>query len=222
VKERIKLDESGLVMFKGKKDGITIILDEAVEFDELRRVFSEKIGTAKDFFSDSQLSVNFSGRELTPDEKATLIEIMQEETGSAVTEIIKPEPKVDPKPPPPEVKQQTPNTQELNLTVFHKGSLRSGQNINHSGSIVVIGDTNPGSHLTAEGNIIVLGSLKGFAHAGSKGDLSCFIAALNLMPTQIRIGSIITYIPQEMNTRVKQTVPSCAYVEDKQIFIAKL
>lgn len=212
------MDENGLVTFKGKKNGITIILDKAATFEELKDVFSKKVLEARSFFGDSRIAVTFSGRVLSQGEKKELLGIM--ESSMNVSEAAKPEDKADLP-----LVTELAYSQAVNSTVFHKGSLRSGQSIKHDGSIVVLGDVNPGAILTARGNIIVLGALKGFVHAGCMGDDSCYISALNLIPTQIRIADIITYIPPEMNVKNiknKQTFPSYAYVENDRIYIARL
>jgi len=217
------LEDGSLVTFKGKNGGITVTFGGDADFEELTKVFTSKVAGAKNFFDGSKLSVTFSGRGLTPVEKEILLGIMAEQTLADITENPKETVNIQKTPVIKQIKlPPPPYKQELNSTIFHKGSLRSGQSIAHDGSIVVMGDVNPGSQLTAQGNVIVLGALKGFAHAGCKGDLTAYIAALNLKPTQIRIGDIITYIPKEMHARIKQTIPSYAYVENGQIYIAKL
>ena len=73
-------------------------------------------------------------------------------------------------------------------------TLRSGQKIETEHSLVVIGDVNSGAELVAGGDIIVLGSLRGVAHAGAYDETGGgrFIVAMDLQPTQLRIGSIIS------------------------------
>jgi len=105
-------------------------------------------------------------------------------------------------------------------TAYFRSGLRSGQSIKYHGSIVIMGDVNPGSEVVAEGNVIVLGTLKGMAHAGSKGDHSCFVSALVLQPTQLRIGKLITHIPAPARGEKRQ--PSYAYVKDDQVFVAQI
>jgi septum site-determining protein MinC len=61
--------------------------------------------------------------------------------------------------------------------------------------MIVLGDVNPGAEVIATGDIIVLGVLRGVAHAGALGDASSVIIALNLVPTQLRIGHFITRPP---------------------------
>ena len=50
---------------------------------------------------------------------------------------------------------------------------------------------NPGAKVIAKGNIVVLGALKGTAYAGADGDSTCFVAALDMNPMQIKIGDYI-------------------------------
>jgi septum site-determining protein MinC len=45
-------------------------------------------------------------------------------------------------------------------------TVRSGMDIRHEGSIIIMGDVNPGGEIYAAGDIIVWGRLRGIAHAG--------------------------------------------------------
>ena len=83
-------------------------------------------------------------------------------------------------------------------TRFIRHTLRSGQ-IERAleGNMVILGDVNPGAEVVAAGDIIVLGTLRGVAHAGALGNTSSVIFALNLLPTQLRIGRFITRAPAE-------------------------
>ncbi|MCB0331007.1 MAG: septum site-determining protein MinC [Bdellovibrionales bacterium] len=74
------------------------------------------------------------------------------------------------------------------------GTLRSGQRIESEHSIIVAGDLNSGAELVAGGDIFVLGKLRGVAHAGAYDETGAgrVIFALELEPTQLRIGSVIT------------------------------
>lgn len=74
------------------------------------------------------------------------------------------------------------------------GTLRSGQRIESPFNLIVVGDVNPGADLVAGGDIVVFGSLRGTAHASAYDD-TCFdrvIIALQMRPTQLRIGSVIS------------------------------
>jgi len=106
-------------------------------------------------------------------------------------------------------------------TMYYRGNLRSGQTIKYDGCVVILGDANPGSEIVASGNVIVLGALKGMAHAGFPSDASCFVSALQLQPTQLRIANLITYVPAPERNR-KDSQPSIAYVIDGQVFVGPM
>ncbi len=74
------------------------------------------------------------------------------------------------------------------------GTIRSGQKIETEHTLVVFGDVNSGAELIAGGDIIVLGNLRGVAHAGAYEETGGgrTIMALNMQPTQLRIGAVIS------------------------------
>lgn len=74
------------------------------------------------------------------------------------------------------------------------GTLRSGQRVESEHSLIVAGDVNSGAELIAGGDIFVLGKLRGVAHAGAYDETGAgrVIFALELEPTQLRIGGVIT------------------------------
>lgn len=74
---------------------------------------------------------------------------------------------------------------------FYYGSLRSGQKIEHDGSIVIIGEVNAGAEVFATENIVVVGALRGVAHAGATGNTKATISAMGLSAPQIRIANIV-------------------------------
>jgi len=98
-----------------------------------------------------------------------------------------------------------------------KRTLRSGQTLSHSGSIVLIGDVHPGAEVIAEGNVIVWGTLAGMVHAGSAGNTKAYIVALNLNPTQLRIAQYIGCAPKEADDLPRR--PEIAYLQGERIVI---
>ena len=75
-----------------------------------------------------------------------------------------------------------------------QATLRSGQKLETEHSLVVLGDVNSGAEIVAGGDILVLGTLRGVAHAGAYDETGGgrIIFALNLQPTQLRIGMVIS------------------------------
>lgn len=74
------------------------------------------------------------------------------------------------------------------------GTLRSGQKVETEHSIIVFGDVNSGAEVIAGGDIVILGTLRGIAHAGAYDESGGgrVIFSLNLQPTQLRIGLVIS------------------------------
>ncbi len=97
-------------------------------------------------------------------------------------------------------------------------TLRSGQSIRHAGHVTLIGDVNPGAEIVAGGDIIVWGKLRGIAHAGAIGDDGAIVCALELAPSQIRIGSHIARSPERSRPA---KVPETASVQEDQIVVER-
>jgi len=208
-----------MVIVKGQRDGIDILLDASADFEQLQEILREKVAGAKKFFEGAKTNISFRGRDLSETEEMHLLDIILSETNLDID--FRPR-KADAAPAP----TPSEDTCPLGLahteseTAYYRGGLRSGQSIKFRGSVVIMGDVNPGSEVVAGGNVVVLGSLKGMAHAGAKGDNSCFVSALVLQPTQLRIGTFITYVKPAKKDEKKP--PSYAYVKDDQVFVAHL
>lgn len=98
-------------------------------------------------------------------------------------------------------------------TLYHKGTVRSGQSLTSRGNIVIIGDVNAGAELIAAGDIVVWGALRGMAHAGAEGDESAKVFALRLEPMQLRISSKVAVAPDERKRR-RPATPEVARLRD--------
>jgi septum site-determining protein MinC len=103
-----------------------------------------------------------------------------------------------------------------NEAILVQRTLRSGQVIQHSGHIIVIGDVNPGAEIRAGGSVIVWGRLRGTVQAGMDAERgqNAVVCALQLSPTQLRIGDHITRAPAASD---HELVPERASVQDGQI-----
>ena len=107
--------------------------------------------------------------------------------------------------------------EELSGVVVRR-TLRSGQAFQHAGHVTLIGDLNPGAEIVAGGDIIVFGRLRGIAHAGAMGDEEAIICALELAPSQLRIGAQIARPPDR--GRPPQ-MPEIASVQDDRIIVER-
>ena len=102
--------------------------------------------------------------------------------------------------------------------LYLKTTVRSGVEIRHPGTVVILGDLNPGGSVIAEGDILVWGRLRGVVHAGAGGNLKSAIAALQMEPTMIRIASLVARGPEKPPAKF---YPEVAYVTNKEIRIAR-
>jgi septum site-determining protein MinC len=217
------MQDENHVLFKGAKNGINVWLDDSVDFERIKRDLRAKTHEAKNFFEDAEVSITFTGREITKEEESDLLGIIFQETDLSIS-FVKPESseaatdtalKLGLVPP------SIALTKNEHLTFFYEGALRNGQSIRYDGSVVILGDANPGSEIIARGSVIVLGALKGLVHAGCTGDDSSYVCAMRLNPTQLRICDVMTYIPEEKRSKNKNT-PSYAYIQEGLIYIAPL
>ena len=174
-----------------KKDEIVIKIDDNAEQEEIIPELISKISELSKMYQEEKTPIRVTGKILKNSELEEIKEIITK--------------KIDVK-----VNFDTPTTLgshsivrsykkdvETSETLFHKGSLRSGQRIEVEGSIVVIGDVNSGAEVIAADNIIVIGKLRGLAHAGAKGNKEAIIAASTLDAVQLRISNIVREIDRE-------------------------
>ncbi len=106
--------------------------------------------------------------------------------------------------------------QELSEPLYLKTTIRSGVEICHRGSVVVVGDLNPGATIIAGGDVLIWGALRGIAHAGANGNRMAVIMALKMQPTQLRIADLLARAPENPPP---QPVPEVAYIGEEGIRI---
>ncbi|MBE9003738.1 septum site-determining protein MinC [Fortiea sp. LEGE XX443] len=108
----------------------------------------------------------------------------------------------------------TPQADALYLEM----TVRSGVEIRHPGTVILLGDVNPGGIVVAEGDILVWGRLRGIAHAGAGGNSECLIMALQMEPTQLRIADAVARAPEKSPS---QFFPEVAHITPQGIRIAR-
>lgn len=108
----------------------------------------------------------------------------------------------------------TPQADALYLEM----TIRSGVEIRHPGTVILLGDINPGGIVVADGDILVWGRLRGIAHAGAAGNRECLIMALQMEPTQLRIADAVARAPEKSPT---QFYPEVAHMTAQGIRIVR-
>ena len=193
-----------------KKDEIFIKIDDNAEQEEIIEELTSKISELSKMYQEEKTPIRVTGKILKNSELEEIKKIIKN--------------KIDVK-----VNFDTPTTLglhsivrsykkdvETSETLFHKGSLRSGQRLEVEGSVVIIGDVNSGAEVIAGDNIIVIGKLRGLAHAGAKGNKEAIIAVSTLDAVQLRISNIVREIDRDEEDAKEYAY---IYVKDDNIVI---
>lgn len=181
-----------------KKDEIIIKIAEDAMQDDIIESLKKKLPELKKLYKDSKTPIRVTGKILKNKEIDEIQKLIKEKIDveinfdmpktlglSSITRVF--EQKID-----------------MSETVFHRGSLRSGQKIESEGSLVILGDVNSGAEVIASDNIVVLGNLRGLAHAGAKGNRNAIIAAGIVDAVQIRISNVVKEIDRDEEPMHKQ------------------
>lgn len=219
------------VIIKGSRHGISVILDETMDFEDLKNCITEKFTTSADFLGSADIAIAFEGRHLSNEEVDEVLKIINENTKLNVVYVLDDD----------EERCNSFNQllnsyyntieninrqaeEMMSSYVLHKGNLRSGQSLTSKGDIVILGDVNAGANVTALGNVIVIGTLLGTVHAGCEGNYSSFVIALDMKPTQIRIGELIARSADKKTPKLLATKkkPEIAYSSEGNIYIEEI
>ena len=212
------------VELKGFRDGMRLIIDPEATIEQIEQAIAERMANLGDSLSGMTMNMDLGSRSLDDKELVRLKNLLNENYGLEIKQIIGDAQDDTRRTEAPQIagvpalhgeervyNQLAPMDEE---TRFIRHTLRSGQ-IERAleGNMVILGDVNPGAEVVAAGDIIVLGTLRGVAHAGALGNTSSVIFALNLLPTQLRIGRFITRAPAEQQ-RQHQRAEVARVLED--------
>jgi septum site-determining protein MinC len=193
-----------IVKVKGFKDGLLFIIQPEPKLSEVEEALTQHLSTLNFSLSGIGITLDIGSRTIETEDLNNLQQWLKEKYGMEIKRIIMDytgttqlpkntwkflmEPPIKPNR---VEKKVTEPPGEKARVIRH--TLRSGQREEFlEGDLVVLGDINPGAEIVASKDIIVLGALRGVAHAGALGDHSAVIIALNLVPTQLRIGDIVS------------------------------
>lgn len=194
------------VIFKGSRHGLQLILDDSVDFTVILENLKTKLESAVVFFTEGTIvEIPTKVRVLTAEQQEDLTKLLATyglifREAATQCEI---------------AEKSEVETQEVQTLVVSK-TIRSGQEVVHSGSVVIIGDVNPGAEVIAGGDIIIQGTCRGVVHAGAYGNSSATITANRLLASQIRIAGLIARAPDHLDQ------PECkeiASIKDGNVII---
>lgn len=203
-----------IITIKGTKEGLIFSIDDTCSFQdivsELEKVL---LTTPSEVDTDNIVSVilKFGYRFVTDEQKAIINSLIERDNRFIVhrydSEVIG--------------KKQAEELLDRSEVKAVTQIVRSGQVVEVTGDLLLIGDVNPGGQVKATGNIYILGNLRGIAHAGVDGNEEAVIAASYMNPSQLRIASFISRAPDYESDGVYM---ECGYLdkENNKIVIDRL
>ena len=211
------------VQIKGIREGLLVTMGEG-EWSEIQQSLLDKIDGQGDFLKGAKMILDVENHILNA---ATMGKLRDElsEKGVSLWAVLSNSPTTE----------QTAQTMGL-ATRIHQAhpesdsrlvdsnvdgegailirrTLRSGNSVEFSGHVVIVGDVNPGAEVIAGGDVVVWGRLRGMVHAGADGDDEAIVCALDLTPTQLRIADKIAIPPQDRG----ESKPEIAIVRGDQV-----
>lgn len=218
-----------MVTIKGIRDGLLVTLGGG-DWNHLLAELEDRLGKPAAFFKGARVALQVGSRALSTAEIEAARDLLDHKTitlwavvsESPATQEAARQLELDTVLPShaPEADRSTEEhaaeSADLLALLVHR-TLRSGQALRHVGHVVLIGDVNPGAEIVAGGDVVVWGKLRGTVHAGAMGDESRVVCALELTPTQLRIGSLVARSPDERKRR--RVRPEMAYVSQGQIVV---
>ena len=194
------------IKIKGTRRGLSITLGDG-DWPALLEHLESRLSQAAAFFQGSLVHVGLGRRDLTLSEATELVQLLVRfdiqpvsfQTASPVT--AESAQSLGLQVTVPEVAEGSLGARvaalDLSEGVLLRRTLRSGQSVRHPGHVVIVGDVNPGAEIIAGGDVVVWGRLRGMVHAGALGDNGAIVCAMELAPTQLRIGSHIAVAPED-------------------------
>lgn len=196
------------ILIKGNREGLVTVINmnKFNNFEDMLEALIEKLSRGRRFYKGSTLKIITELKRITDRDAVRLRDVLLKDF--AIKECIFEEYE--------ERKPRSFTGVYEGRTKFVRKTIRSGQRIEYSGNLVIVGDVNPGSEIQAAGNVIVLGNLKGFVRAGMGGDSRAFVAAFSLQPEILQIGSLVTRAPEDND---RPQFPEVAKVKDGSIIV---
>lgn len=216
------------VTIRGTSEGLIISLGPGPLYEVLEEM-ENRLSTRASFFRGGRVALRTGERALSEEQLRAIgnrleglgVSLWAVETEHPATETAAREMGIEVRahpaaPPQVQPAEQIPPEERPGLVL--RRTLRSGQAVHNTGHVVLIGDVNPGAEVVAGGDIIIWGKLRGTAHAGALGDETAVICALQMMPSQIRIGSLIARPPDRSRP---PKVPEIASVQKGRIVVER-
>lgn len=179
----MKSDNS--VVVKGYKDGILLVLDDAMPFEELLERIRSKFADSAKFLGSAKLALTFSGRTLSVPEQKDVLRVISEVSDLEIICVFDNDESTQ------EIMKRNVDSVISSMSnqggKFFHGSVADGSHIETENSMVVIGNIEKGGSVSCGGNLVVLGCIKGSATAGTNGSREALIYASSIDAEHLQI-----------------------------------
>lgn len=205
------------IAIKGRAEGLRITVDRGEPADLEAALRSQLLGSGGRFFARSPVTLQMPPGPLDLELAARLGRVVEAaglelvavvNAGAGAGGVRSPAEAAAAPPAPPEGALVVPRT------------LRSGQRVLHAGSVLVLGDVNAGAEVIAGEHVVVWGRLRGRVEAGQARpedpELGACVCALDLAPTQLRIGPAVARAPEEAD---RVPAPEVARLREGRIVV---
>ena len=212
------------VILKSFPNGILVILDGTISFQELLADIGVKFREADGFFKDASVAISIEGRELTEEQEREILDAITQNSRLKILCLMGKDEEKNLKFLGVQSKLNFQNDE--NSGQFYRGTLKDGASIETEHSIIILGDVCEGSCVYSNKDIVVLGTLTGDVYAGAGGNSNHFVVALNMLPGILQIGDYV-YNSQPQKTmrwgfKKPHTVPKIAYTRDGEVQIESI
>lgn len=213
------------VSIKGTREGLVILIDTSMEYEEIKKNLLTKMESSKGFFKGAKFAVyehqsaaagNYMELEdicrrygLVPSPDICWPPAVKNKFVSKTSE-------------PPrnsgEAPVVLPLRRRVNLPSEIPGekallvnrTLRSGQKVTSSESIVILGDVHAGSEVIAGGSVLISGHCRGTVRAGMNGAPGAVILAMTFDPVVLGIGGVSAHSSQ-FDKNIKGPLVACLH-----------
>lgn len=208
-----------VIEFKGSKNGLIIIVKQKSTLDEIKMSIIDKLESAIGFFNGAKISSIES--EFLSD--VDIIQIKDEIISKFDIEFID---------------EDIVKSNREQIRTKYVDNLRSGENVEHDGDVVIMADMKSGSKVTSKsnvvvmgniesgakvvayGNIVVMGYIKGFIHAGANGNENSYVVASEFRPKNLQIAENFAEAPEEeILSNGKKILSEIAFISDKMMVV---
>lgn len=216
------------VVLKGNPYGISVIITEAEDYNEIKRKVIEKFVSSENFFKGATICISFEGDQLKDEYQLDLLNAIIDNTSLDIGCLIDKEENsvayfkdiLDAM-----EEEQKPKDDYHDFTHIIRHSIKKGEKVEESTGVLVYGDVEAGSLVVSESDVTVLGNAAGCIKAGMPDNKSCVVYALDFEMCDLCIGGVTELMDcnsdksffKRKKKKTKELIKACV-VDDKICF----